>query len=447
MSNVIPMPGSTGRKTPADLFLRVGEANHAQVAQLYAEGALPIARAVFDASRLRHQVEFAKTLRDDNVELTLDTKTGELGAVGKFEGWASRTPWAKGHLMKPSDFTSDFSRQFVRQIAEEAIENGFDRVLSPSHYLKAGVLDPWLQTDVMLCSMLRQELDIAGGQHVAIDYLLIIDQTKLRDEAVREALISHIAELPFDNIHIRLSGFGTDATPTAVRALIGVLDRFHNFGHPVILDHVGGMVSRALLAFGSVSGIAHGVDEHSRFDGGAWLRAKSDDDGEKRGGNTKRVYISDLDRSFTVPELTALAKAKGGRSLIVCRDPNCCRDLNAMIANSRRHSIRQELKKLDAINSIPDLMRPQAFIEGELADLDRHARQVKGLNPVVDHLKPRKDQTLEQAHESLVARLEKHSEKLEKMRSTLENLNKVRGLVVARAPEAAFTKRISRGGR
>ncbi|MBX9642876.1 MAG: hypothetical protein K2W91_02100 [Novosphingobium sp.] len=74
MANVIPFPSAAGECTPAELFLRIGEASYGKVASLYAEGRLPVTRAIIDASKLRHQLSFVKTLRDDGVELILDTK-------------------------------------------------------------------------------------------------------------------------------------------------------------------------------------------------------------------------------------------------------------------------------------------------------------------------------------------------------------------------------------
>jgi hypothetical protein len=127
MANVIPLPTAKGATTPADLFLRIGEASYGQVAHLYAEGRLPIRRAIFDASKLRHQLAFAKTLRDDGVELILDTKAAELAALGKYQGWASGAPWADGSLHMPSQFDVVRCREFATAVAREAVEKEQNR--------------------------------------------------------------------------------------------------------------------------------------------------------------------------------------------------------------------------------------------------------------------------------------------------------------------------------
>jgi hypothetical protein len=74
MANVIPLPTARGASTRAELFLRIGETHYGQIASLYSEGYVPIRRAIFDASKLKYQLDFLKTLRDDGVELILDPK-------------------------------------------------------------------------------------------------------------------------------------------------------------------------------------------------------------------------------------------------------------------------------------------------------------------------------------------------------------------------------------
>jgi hypothetical protein len=444
MSNIFPLPTAKGAATPLDLFLRVGEAHYGQIASLHSEGRVPLRRAIFDASRLHHQLNFVKTLRENGVELTLDPKTAELAALTRYEGRASGAPWADGRLHLPNEFDERRCRRLAGDIAREAVEKQFDRVFSPTHFLKDGVLDQWFRIDMRLCQLLRESLNREGGARIAIDYVVIIDQLKLRDEAVRAALLSQLATLPFENVVFRISHFGSDATAASTRAFITLLERFHNFGHPVVVDHVGGLVGRALLAFGVAGGIAHGLDEHLRFDASPWNRPVREPDPQeerRQGAEAKRVSVPLFDRTFTVPELTSLARAKNGR-LVVCQDPNCCRSLADMINNSKRHSITQEVRAMEALNKTPDLMRIQHFMDAELAEVDRFGRQVKDLKPILSELKPRKGQTAEQAAESLVRRLAEHAQRNEKMRSSLENLHSVRGLDSPRAPAAHLSPRV-----
>jgi hypothetical protein len=256
MTNVIPLQTARNASTPADLFLRVGETHYGQVASLYAEGRLPVRRAIFEASKIKHQVDFIKTLRDDKVELTLDTKAAELAALTRYQGNPSGAPWADGTLHLPQMFDDMRCQALAEHIAQVAVERGFDRVLSPSHLLREGLLDPWFAIDKRLCEALRKALDQAGGAHIAIDYNLIIEERPLRDEAVRSALLHQLDALPFENLVLRASHFGADVEATKLRAFINMLDRLMTAGRPVIVDHVGGLVGRALLAWraGSLTG-------------------------------------------------------------------------------------------------------------------------------------------------------------------------------------------------
>lgn len=446
MSNIIPLPSSRGATGRADMFVRIGEAQYSQLAHLYAEGRLKPRRAILDASRLRHTAEFAKTLRGDGVELTLDTKAAELGALTKYAGWAAGAPWSDGQLHLPQQFDERRRRALVEAIAEAAVTGRFDRVLSPSHYLKAGVADPWFEIDIRLCKDLRAALDLAGGAHIAIDYPVIIEQSALREEAVRAALTSRLSALPFENLMVRASHFGADAAAPMVRAFIDALDRLHNFGHPVVVDHVGGMVGRALLAFGAASAIAHGIDEGARFNAAPWdkpAKEREEEDDEARGGRPKRISLANWDKSLTVSDLTALARARGGHGLVVCQDRNCCRGLEDMIRNSKRHSIVQEQRAMSELEAVPDLMRATHFLDKEVAATDRASRQIKELKPVLSELQPKKNQTAEQAAESLIRRMGTQAVRNEKMRAVLENLHSLRGADAPRAAPARIAQRTS----
>ena len=57
-----PKPPAVSVSSPVALFLRVGEA-HRKLADLHATGHLPARRAVFDASRVRHQRDLIAALR------------------------------------------------------------------------------------------------------------------------------------------------------------------------------------------------------------------------------------------------------------------------------------------------------------------------------------------------------------------------------------------------
>jgi hypothetical protein len=217
-------------------------------------------------------------------------------------------------------------------------------------------------------------------------------------------------------------------------------------GHPVIVDHVGGLVGRALLAFGAASAVAHGIGELERFDASTWHKVPKDDEEESggRGGRQKRVSLPLLDKSLTIPEVNALAKAKGGHSLIACSNPNCCRTLADMIANPRRHAITQESIAMAALNRVPDLLRAEHFLKTEMADVDRFGRQLKMLKPAASELKPKPGQTADEAAERFSARMSEWAARTERMRAALENLHQVRGQETPRSVGAFLSDRVKR---
>ena len=98
---------------------------------------------------------------------------------------------------------------------------------------------------------------------------------------------------------------------------------------------------------------------------------------------------------------------------------------------------------LGALEAVPDLMRADHFLDKEVAALDRASRQIKELKPVMGELKPMKNQTLEEASESLVKRLARHAVRNEKVRATLENIHQLRGREAPRAAPTHLSSRIT----
>lgn len=170
----------------------------------------------------------------------------------------------------------------VGQIARLAVAERVTVVLAPTHHLGDPRYENWLSLDVESCIALRQALDREGGAGIAIDYPLIIPLTMLNDPARRGAVLAALADLPFDSLWLRTSGFGAEAGPLQMRQYLEALSGLHALGKPVIADHVGGLPALAALAFGAASGIALGVGERERLDTGDWHRPRkprSDDAG------------------------------------------------------------------------------------------------------------------------------------------------------------------------
>jgi hypothetical protein len=430
MAEIIVLPGAKPPASALAHFVRIGNSGHLQLEDLQAHGRFPAKRVVVDAPRLRYQARFLATLGKDGVEIVLDTKAAELAEPAKRFGYAQYAPWTPpdDRLLGPEYFEKG-PKDIVGRIADVAIEANVNVVLAPTHFLRGGATDAWLNMDLETCARLRAELDARGGKHIAIDYSLITPHTLLRDEATRGAFAARLDNLPFEFLWIRASGFGADGTPAGARSYINALGGFHNLGRPVVADYVGGLIGLATLAFGAASGIAHGVGELERFDASGWhhppVKDEGDDEG-RRGGRINRVYVSALDRGLTAAELRALAKARGGRGLVVCQDRNCCNHLDHMIENWRAHFLTQRSKQINRLATVPDLKREEDFLCVDVAAADQAARQIKELNPVESELVPRKGETPAEAKANFVKRLNQQARREEKLRATLENLHETK---------------------
>jgi hypothetical protein len=454
-AEIIPLPRTRSQSRPIAHYLRIGETGHRQLETLFAEGQLIAKRFVVDASRFEHQRELVKSLQASSLETVLDTKAAELSVLGKFEGYASKAPWASAggsRPLAPEHFRADHPEDVIGQIARFAVVNGFDAVLAPGHMLYDGANSSWFDVDRAACTALRVALDKEGGRHVAIDYALLISHTMLRDDAERGALMAGLADLPFENLWIRASGFGADGSPAGVRHIINSLSSLHNIGKPIIADYLGGLVGAATVACGAASGLAQGVGERERFSTTDWNRPAKSDDADKGHGRIIRVTIPDFDKALSLPELHALANARGGYRLCVCHNRECCPNgIDDMVKHHKRHNLRQAFERVTKIESVPDLNRTQDFIDHHVANADRASRQIRKLKPVVGELVLHNEETPSQARERLIQRLSKESLRIEKMRSVLEKLHDIRGRGAARsAPvkprENLEEKRKRRGG-
>jgi hypothetical protein len=210
---------------------------------------------------------------------------------------------------------------------------------------------------------------------------------------------------------------GAAALPTSRH--IEAMAAYQVLGLPVIADCLGGMTGLGLIAFGSVSGIAHGIGRYTGFDARAWHRPprlrESDEDSPRA---QKRILLSDINRSLSAREVECLASARNGRKLISCHDRECCPSgLDDMLRDPRRHSARQTMNQFRELERVPDLKRPEHFIHDQLEDAARKARRIAKLRPEV------KDDGLPAVKiESLIRRMEDNADTLDKTRTALEKL-------------------------
>lgn len=424
-AKILPLPGIQAPTQPIAHYLRIGHTGYRELESLLENGRLLARRVVVSASKLKFQNELVSALKTAGTEIILDTDAAELSALARCDGTVRTAPWASigdGSPLLPEHFAAGAKGDVIGQIARFAVEHKFDAVLAPGHFIRNGNQDDWFDVDRNACAALRKALDREGGGRIGIDYALILTYTHLHDEAIRGALLPGLQDLPFDNLWIRASGFGSDATPMGAKRYITALTGFHNLGKPVIADYVGGLIGLAAVAFGASSGIAHGVGEYERFNAGQWDKPRQKKEDGGGGGRTIRVVIPGLDKSVTRKELEILANARGGHRLVVCGERECClHGREDMTKNWRAHFQNQRFRQTRSLELVPDLRRIRHFLDTYMAEADRLARQVKNLK--IDD-------------KNLTLRLEKHSHLVEMRRTVLENLQEIRGDSPPRAPAA-----------
>jgi hypothetical protein len=419
-AKIVPFPYVSAPVQPLAQFIRLGENGYQKLASLQAAGRLPAKRVVVDASKLVHQRELIEALRSEGAEIVLDTKLAELAAPARFEGYPKGAPWAilgDGKPLGPHLFAAAHPGDIFGQIASFAVEHRAHAVLAPGHYIADPLFSGWFDIDRASCEHLRRALDREGGSEIAIDYLLVLPATTISDDERRSTLVEGLTDLPFDNLWVRASGFGNDASVLGTKRFIMSLSALHNLGKPIVADYLGGMIGMATLAFGAVSGVAHGIGERERFEAGGWHKpAKKNEDGPM--GRAKRITIAGLDKSLTLAELQVLASARGGKRLIACNDRRCCpAGVSDMISDPRRHAAFQGFNQFEELARVPDLQRENHFVNKYLGESQKIARQVRDLKPSPDDAAKYKVDV-----DALMKRLHIHANRQEKLYSSLEHL-------------------------
>lgn len=225
-AEVIHLPTGQPVRTPIGHVIRTGETSYRQFENLHAEGRLPAMTVIVDASKARFQKEFISALREQGAEVILDTKVAELSEIGRFRGMARGAPWAVAGDERPlraSDFEARSNSDVYGSIARFAVDLGVTAVMAPTHFLRNGASDAWLEIDRSTVPLLRAALDREGGDEVGIDYPLLVPHVVIHDGAHRTAIMAELAGLPFDNLVVRLSGFGASSGPLTIkRTLLAV---------------------------------------------------------------------------------------------------------------------------------------------------------------------------------------------------------------------------------
>ena len=256
---------------------------------------------------------------------------------------------------------------------------------------------------------LRRALDSRGGNNIAIDYPLITTFAALRDPIQRRTFVTSIKGLPFDNLWLRISGFGADATAIGIRRYIAAVSELLRLEKPIIADGIGGLAALSSVAFGAAGGISHGVAEKERFDASSWDKPRT----SGGGGRERRILIPGLDRLLNLKQMDSLMAAPSGRRLCSCSDRSCCpHGWDDTQKDPKGHYLIQRSKQINAVSLIPDSRRVSHFLDHDLADANRIARKISRIRTDDDSLR-----------ETLI----RSSERIERISSVLEELGKTIG--------------------
>ena len=185
--------------------------------------------------------------------------------------------------------------------------------------------------------------------------------------------------LPFDNLVLRLSGFGSNARPLSVKRTFAAIEDLHGLGYPVLLDHIGCLVGLGALALGVVSGIAHGIGERDRFDARNWHKPPRE---RKEGGSFGRPTYIPLFGFDSLPQAGSGNDRRGSqrRRPVACQDRECCpHGLDSMLREPRHHMARQRFAVIDRLGAMPDTRRVEHFLNADLRRAERTARNLARL--------------------------------------------------------------------
>ena len=448
-AEVYEFPHRTPPITPLAQFVRLGESSYRRHASLFAEGHLDAKRIVVDASVIRFLKSELRHFRDAGVEIVLDTKAAELAARAKFGGLVKNAPWSASSPEEPlgaAFFRAGHPSDIFGQIARLAVEHEVNAVLAPGHFLGDPEFGEWLEVDRYACIQLRHALDREGGRAIAIDYLLIVPHLKLNEPDFRLKIVETLADLPFDNLWVRASGFGNDAGAQPIVQFITSISQLHNLGKPIIADYLGGLVGEAVMALGAASGVAHGIGESERFDARQLHNPPKERDPERSGGRGRRVSVGAINRSFLMKEFETLLTARGAKRLLMPQLAGAGLKTAADVVHEPKIvASRQAVAYFGELNSLPNIHRATHFMSRRMEPAVELARQVKNLEPNPEVAKA-KNVNLEK----LMERMSNHSRSLAQKSNALAVLKdqlQDQGISVRPIQRLSRSEENARGGR
>jgi hypothetical protein len=342
---------------PLGLYFRVGNNDHNMIANLISGGVGNFSGVVVSGRTTKSQTLVREAALSKKLDVILDPQTMQLAMPGAFSDSIGGLPWGCGHVHTINNFDV---RKTARDIAEHVATNDYSAVLAPTHYLD-DLESPWVQIDSETTNRLRTELDSLGCKQTPIIYAAAVPYAAIKRAGTVAPLIHSLRSTQIDAIWLQTAGFGSDATPTALRRYVSEAAEFHSLQLPVIADKVGGVIGQALIAFGAASGIASGITINEKSDVSGWRKPRAEPSGF---GMPTRVYIPGLDMLFKRQEAAALLEPARGRAMLGCTDTDCCpKGIVDTLANPGRHFAIQRIQEMAALSNVPETLRASKFLE------------------------------------------------------------------------------------
>lgn len=346
---------------PNALYFRVGSDDYKDFLHLLASGTANCFGAVFDPTLVKSHEELRHQILNHRLDAILDPRTHQSATPGGHSKALGKLPWGiVGRPHCPDDFQGTQGNQRLRALAEFTLKHGYTQLLAPTHIISSAN-DEWFEIDLQSTRELRNILDRVRGARIPLIYPLTLSYLAFRDADQRERIVQRLQDVPAAQLWLRIERFGSGSTAAATRNFLEGVEDFAELDIPIIADYVGGLTGLALVSFGAVGGLAHGVTLFERFESSHW---KKEVTGSGFRAHT-RVYLPKLDlhlknkEAKALFETTARAKAAFG-----CRDTNCCpRGITDMLKSPGAHFMYQRMEQLSELSRVPERIRPQHFLD------------------------------------------------------------------------------------
>jgi len=351
------------RAVPPQLgtYIRPSRVDHKSLLTFLADGA-PVGMdgIVFDPTLAGIHAELLDETRERKIEAVLDTRAMEMALAGGFVGTRRTLPWAGDDIHQCHDLRGIAGRECVKRIVDWMQPGRFSSILAPTHYLAAGVTDPWFDIDRDLTVALRETLDAAGMGSMPIYYPLAIKGEAFFDNRQREQIRATLSALPIDALWLRVHPFGTRSGGNVVRKFIRACADLHSSALPLVAEKTG-TIGLALLGFGAVGAIESGVTVGEHFDASTLISPRQ---GGKAFAPEARVYIPELQTFLTKKQARPFFENRSVRTFFACKEDGCCpRGSDDMLVNAKEHFLRRRCGEIRRLSALPETLRASRYME------------------------------------------------------------------------------------